>query len=196
MPAERARRLGDPQTPESEDRKAAWYERASTAVTARGYEHYEISSAARPGCASRHNRGYWNGRSYVGLGPGAHSFDPGTRAWNRPDLAAYLTELEAGRLPPANHEHLDAGAHERESIDLALRQRPGLELIGRVAALPDSFLDRLRTAGLGFVEAGRLRLTPRGWLVSDSIVLQILALLDADPADIDKPSGPSLHSAN
>ena len=193
MPAERARRLGDPQTPRSENRKAAWYERASAAVTARGYEHYEISSAARPGFASRHNRGYWTGRPYLGLGPGAHSFDPGTRGWNRPDLDAYLTALESGGPPPGTQESLDAGARERESIDLALRQRTGLELAGRLAGLPASFLEDLETAGLGFVARGRLRLSPRGWLVSDSIVLQILALLDAVPADVDKPLRPSLH---
>ena len=56
-----------------------------------GFEHYEISNFALPGFASRHNSSYWNGTPYLGLGPGAHSYDgQRTRRANIPDLSAYL----------------------------------------------------------------------------------------------------------
>jgi oxygen-independent coproporphyrinogen-3 oxidase len=190
MPDERARRFGDPRTPESESRKATWYERASSFVTAHGFEHYEISSAARPGHTARHNRGYWNRRPYVGLGPGAHSFDPGRRSWNLPHLEAYVAALEAGSPPADRHEVLDA---ETESIDLSLRQAEGLELAGDLELIPANFWIELDRHGLGALRDGRVRLTTRGWLVSDSIVLQILALLDAAPGSVDKPRRASVH---
>ncbi len=193
MPAERARRLGDPLTPESEDRKAVWYEQVSARVASAGYTHYEISSAALPGRFSRHNRGYWTGRPYVGLGPAAHSFDPGIRSWNLPDLERYTAALEAGQAPPASCEELDAAAREREIIALSLRRQEGLDLDPLSATLPERFLASLTSAGFGQVEGTHLRLTPRGWLVSDSIVLQILALLDRGRAGVDNASQPSVH---
>ena len=56
-------------------------------LTDAGYEHYEISNYARPGSRSRHNISYWTGKPYLGLGPSAHSYQPGQsapsiRTWN------------------------------------------------------------------------------------------------------------------
>ena len=44
-------------------------------LEAAGFEHYEISSFAKPGKRSRHNSSYWQSKKYLGLGPSAHSFD-------------------------------------------------------------------------------------------------------------------------
>lgn len=55
-----------------------------------GYEQYEISNYAREGFRSLHNSSYWKGLPYIGLGPGAHSYDGlRTRRENLPDLAAW-----------------------------------------------------------------------------------------------------------
>lgn len=58
-----------------------------------GYRHYEISNFALPGHEARHNSSYWSGIPYLGLGPGAHSFDGMHRTWNHPNLIRYLEVL-------------------------------------------------------------------------------------------------------
>lgn len=51
------------------------YEYLMNETAAAGMEHYEISNFAKPGMHSRHNSSYWDGSPYLGLGPGAHSYD-------------------------------------------------------------------------------------------------------------------------
>lgn len=59
-------------------------------LSAAGYRHYEISNFCLPGHMSQHNSGYWSGRPYLGIGPGAHGFDGNrTRRWNVSNNAAY-----------------------------------------------------------------------------------------------------------
>lgn len=63
-----------------------------------GFHQYEVSNFARPGYESKHNSRYWNRTPYLGLGPGAHSFDGFRRRWNKPDGTfeeETLTEADA-----------------------------------------------------------------------------------------------------
>ena len=60
--------------PVDEETEIAMYAQVQAACAAHGYERYEISNFARPGCASQHNLRYWQGGAYLGLGAGAHSF--------------------------------------------------------------------------------------------------------------------------
>jgi oxygen-independent coproporphyrinogen-3 oxidase len=55
-----------------------------------GYEHYEISNFSKKGHRSKHNSAYWNGDSYIGIGPSAHSFDGKKRRWNVSNNALYM----------------------------------------------------------------------------------------------------------
>ncbi|MCD8185012.1 MAG: radical SAM family heme chaperone HemW, partial [Rikenellaceae bacterium] len=61
-----------------------------------GFDHYEVSNLALPGYRARHNSGYWNGTPYLGIGPGAHSYDGRVRRWNRADIRTYLERMDAG----------------------------------------------------------------------------------------------------
>jgi oxygen-independent coproporphyrinogen-3 oxidase len=190
LPPERARRLGDPQTEDSEAAKAALYEWTSAAVEARGYVHYEISSAARPGHTARHNSSYWTGADYVGLGPGAHSFAAGVRRANRSDLPAYLGALASGHEPPASRETVTPTMRRDERLLVGLRRREGVPVDALGAA--QRLVAPLQAAGLARPDADRLRLTPRGWLISDTIVLQLVAAMGLDPGRIDNEIGASL----
>ena len=192
LPEARARLL--PGEPWSERRVAGAYEFVSRWLEERGYEHYEISSAARPGQRAQHNSAYWERRDYVGLGPGAHSLAGAVRRANKPDLQAYQTALQAGRLPPARKERLSAAMVWREKLLLGLRRRSGVSVpeLGLTPVLP--FFEKLQHRRLGCLEGDRFRLLPAGWMISDSIVLQCITALERGPARVDKAPTPQLHS--
>ena len=82
------------------DNAADMYEAAESALGAAGYEHYEISNWAKPGHECRHNLVYWRNGSFLGVGPGAHSYLDGARFWNLNSPAEYIKRM--GKLKPAN----------------------------------------------------------------------------------------------
>jgi oxygen-independent coproporphyrinogen-3 oxidase len=175
MPPTQARRLGDIPGEASDSFKADLYVRTSEWAEAHGYEHYEISNAARPGWRAVHNQAYWEGREYVGLGPGAHSLESGARRANRADLRRWQQALQRGEDPPHHLEKLTDAMRQREAVLLGLRRRSGMRL-DRLGQAPSAgFLEQLVHEGLARLDGEVLRLTPRGWLVSDSIVLQLVA---------------------
>ncbi|MBW4580982.1 MAG: radical SAM family heme chaperone HemW [Tildeniella nuda ZEHNDER 1965/U140] len=63
----------------SDEATAAMYRTAQQRLTAAGYHHYEISNYAKPGYQCRHNRVYWENRSFYGFGMGATSYLEGKR---------------------------------------------------------------------------------------------------------------------
>ncbi len=96
-------------------------------LEAAGFEHYEISSFARPGKRSRHNSSYWQSKKYLGLGPSAHSFDGTSRQWNISNNALYIKSLMAGQL---NYESENLLPKDllNEYIMTSLRTTEGLDL--------------------------------------------------------------------
>lgn len=77
-----------------------------------GFEHYEISNFAKPGHYARHNTAYWTGAAYLGLGPGAHSFDDNCRQWNLPNNARYVKGIAAA----TDWASLEGTVFEREEL--------------------------------------------------------------------------------
>ena len=96
-------------------------------LEAAGFEHYEISSFARPGKPSRHNSSYWQSKKYLGLGPSAHSFDGTSRQWNISNNALYIKSLMAGQLSYES-ENLLPKDLLNEYIMTSLRTTEGLDL--------------------------------------------------------------------
>jgi len=58
------------------------------------YRHYEISNWAKPGFESKHNINYWKNQSFLGLGPGAHSYMPGVRFSNIKSPREYILRMK------------------------------------------------------------------------------------------------------
>ncbi len=151
---------------------AAEYRAAFRAAGNAGFEQYEVSSFARPGCRSRHNAAYWTGAPYLGLGPAAHSFD-GARRWaNAASLTDWATALATGGDPRAFVEMVGPAERELETLYLGLRTESGVPvdhpLLGPIAAR--GTVDALVSGGLCRRSEGRLACTPRGFLVLDAIL--------------------------
>lgn len=92
------------------------------------YKRYEISSYSLPGYKSMHNSSYWNGATYYGFGPSAHSFDGKVRWWNLPDVDSYIKKINNGESPIAGREELSREQLIFERIFLKLRTTEGLHL--------------------------------------------------------------------
>ncbi len=95
-----------------------------------GYSPYEVSNfAAAPEHRSRHNQKYWDGSSYLGLGPSAHSFDGCRRWWNQRKLRQWRCALVAGRSAVEGEEVLGTEQRVLESLILGMRTTAGVNLL-------------------------------------------------------------------
>lgn len=153
-------------------------------ITAAGYRHYEVSNFALPGWESRHNRVYWSGAPYLGLGNGAHSYVPPLRRWNLRDWQAYRALAVRGELPVEGEERIEGDALRLERIWLGLRTAEGLD--PRAVVRSGDAMNRVRREvsrwereGWAAWVAGRVRLTAEGWLLLDDLAVQLDAAVAA-----------------
>lgn len=140
-------------------------------LTRAGFEHYEVSNFALPGFRARHNASYWSGAEYLGIGPGAHSYDGAGRCWNAGSVAEYLEGAAGGseRLGPADrfNEYVMTSLRTVEGIDTAVvAARFGGE---RLRRLLDEARPFERTGLLRRSET-RLAVPPERFLVSDEVI--------------------------
>ncbi len=158
---------------ESEDRDAEFFHLADDMLTAAGFDHYETSNYARHGHQSSHNRGYWQGEDYLGLGPSAVSTLDGIRWKNVADTNRYILQVTAVGHALAESETLDEEARRLERIALGLRTRDGisldlLESDGRRRAA------QFANEGLAIIQDGRLMLIHHGRALVDPIVAELV----------------------
>jgi oxygen-independent coproporphyrinogen-3 oxidase len=151
-------------------------ERAAVA----GLDRYEISNFARPGFHSRHNLLYWRREEYLGLGPGAHAALGAARFGNLRAHTRYRAAVAAGRWPIEWREALTPTQIRGEQIILGLRLTEGIPqawLAAHFAEEPERLarvLDRHLAAGVLEAREGRLSLTSRGVLLSDTVFADLL----------------------
>jgi oxygen-independent coproporphyrinogen-3 oxidase len=151
---------------QDEAREIAMFERTREVLGGAGLIDYEVSNFARPGFESQHNLGYWRGEDYLGLGPSACS-TIGTKRWkNVPDTHAYAERIAKGESVREEMEEIDAATRDRERIMFGLRMREG---VARELFSDETLLRKLAYDGLALELDGRVRLTPRGQLVADSV---------------------------
>ncbi len=155
--------------PPDPDLQAEMFEAACDALREAGYRHYEVSNWAAPRRECRHNVGYWEGRPYLGLGAGAHSYRDGRRWWNVRPLGRYVDLVRRGADPTGGEERLGAEERELERLMLGLRLDAGVPLGWVPEDAARSHVDR----GLARVTGGRLALTERGMLLASAVVLDL-----------------------
>jgi oxygen-independent coproporphyrinogen-3 oxidase len=149
------------------DADAEFFEMTMTTLENAGYEHYEISNYARPGFESVHNRAYWLGKDYLGIGPSAVSTIGMHRWQNVCDYRAYIDRVLSGRSPSASMENLTDEMKRTERIALSLRTRDGVS-VSETTAFGEK-TDEFIRLGLLQQSNGRFVLTPKGRALADSV---------------------------
>ena len=167
-----------------DDETELWmYQHARAAFAAAGYTQYEISNFARPGRGARHNRSYWCGTNYLGLGAGAHSYasTPGWgRRWSNERIPErYLAGVGSGDAVAAR-EQLSFETAAAEFVFLGLRETGGIDpsefatRFGRPLEEVHPEVRGFRAGGLLVERDGRLALSERGLLIADAIFASFL----------------------
>lgn len=145
-----------------------------------GYEHYEVSSFAGAGYRAVHNSAYWSLKDYLGLGPSAHSCIDGVRYYMPSSIDIFTNSNNPLELM---YQSVEPACGMDEKIMLALRTSNGMEFdkincdSGQLSKL-NSFIQLLIEQGMAKnCKASQLVLTPKGFLVSNSITAEILEIL-------------------
>ncbi len=146
---------------------ADFFTRATDLLGKAGYEQYEVSNYARPGFQSVHNRAYWTGHDYLGIGPSAVS-TVGLRRWqNISDYRAYADRVLAGETASTGDEILTPQMKRSEAVALSLRTSRGIPAEW-VDDRPNEVEEFVRL-GLMQARAERYVLTPAGRFLADSV---------------------------
>ena len=158
---------------DDEDHNAEFFHLADAVLTGSGFDHYETSNFARPGHHSSHNRGYWRGEDYLGLGPSAVSTLADVRSRNIADTARYIAQVQTLGHALAEAETLDPEARRLERIALGLRTREGIPLS---LLTPDALgrATHLASAGLLSFTEDRLVLIHHGRALVDPIAAELV----------------------
>jgi coproporphyrinogen III oxidase-like Fe-S oxidoreductase len=144
-------------------------------LTDAGFHWYEVSNWARDESARcAHNLLYWRNQHWWGVGPGAHGHVGGTRWWNVRNPATYADLVAAGTQPVEGCERAGADQRALEDLLLGIRLVEGIAVDDVAAREP---FPRLVDDGLidsAALARGRLTLTRRGRLLTDSVIRALM----------------------
>ncbi len=165
-----------------EDFAAEQFEMLLETLQRKGYEQYEISNFCLPKYESRHNSNYWRKEKYLGVGPGAHSYNGPSRQYNVSNNSLYLKSLAEDKIPaeldvlqPHDqvNEYIMTGLRTKWGIDLQkINQKYGYDLYQQHQA----YLDRLQQEEKISMQGQQLILTNQGKLLADRIASDLFLL--------------------
>ena len=168
--------------PVSQEVASAQYALLQQLLLDAGWEQYEVSNFARKGYRAVHNSAYWQGVSYLGVGPAAHSFNGVARHANVRHLGRYLKGISLGQLV-CKEERITPRKRYNEFVMTRLRCVEGFS---REALYQHIFDPNLRLhfeeAATGLLQRGflverdgRIAIPPAKWFVSDGIIRELFA---------------------
>ena len=144
-------------------------------TTQNGYEHYETSNFAKPGFISKHNSSYWNSKTYIGIGPSAHSFSKDRRSWNVSNNALYIKGIESDELP-STFEILGVQERYNEYVMTGLRTIWGISMCFIATEFGEDYKAYVLNQSQKYINQGLIQLkddqliiTPDGEFLADGI---------------------------
>lgn len=147
-----------------------------------GFLHYETSSFGKEGFFSKNNSSYWLGKSYLGIGPSAHSFDGKQRSWNVRNNTAYIKVIQQNQLP-IERETLSNTDRYNEYIMTGLRTIWGVSLEKINRDFGHKYVTYLENQSkkyieqeLLYIENGILITTKKGKFLSDGIASDLFMI--------------------
>ena len=165
---------------------ADMYLAAVETLRGRGFRQYEISNFCRKGLISKHNMRYWIGGEYLGFGPSASSDFAGKRFTLKRDLQAYIAAIRDGGDIMEEMEEIPMRERAGEYLMLRLRTNVGISaaeyeklFLLPFAPLEDVLEKRRRFFHATQTDSGRWVLTPKGYLVSNDIITDLLIAQDS-----------------
>lgn len=170
------------QPPMDEQQSAAQFGKLMEELDRAGFEHYEISNFAVSGRYSRHNTSYWQGKSYLGLGPSAHSFNGSERQWNISNNAKYISSIQQHTIP-SEIEELSPTDRYNEYIMTGLRTMWGISLSALETEFGYDYRRHFEKQQQQFQDRGwlqqaeqRIILTKNGKLFADHIASELFVI--------------------
>ena len=146
------------------------------------FENYEFSNFGKQGFFSENNTAYWTGKSYIGIGPSAHSFDGKRRGWNISNNVKYMKAIQAGKLP-MEIEELTLVDQYNEYVMTGLRTIYGVSLEKIERDYGVNFKDYLLKQAqeylkdhLLYLDGDTLLVTRKGKFLSDGIASELFML--------------------
>ena len=168
-----------------DDTQADMYLAAVEILRRKGYRQYEISNFAKRGLESRHNLKYWTGGEYLGFGPDASSDFAGKRFKIIRDVHGYIDGIFQGNMVLEDVQEIPLRERAGEYLMTRLRTTYGISgpEYEKLFLLPfaslEAYLENLRQHGQALrAEGGRWRLTAEGFLLSNTILSDLLLLQD------------------
>lgn len=166
--------------PADPDVQSVQFELLVSELATAGFEHYEISNFARNERYSRHNTSYWQGKSYLGIGPSAHGYDGTIRYWNQSNNHAYMRSIEQGILPETI-ETLSPNDRFNELLLTGLRTKWGVSKneLERTLKITSDWQKRLqhwKSEGYLIEMEDAFLLTENGKLLADAIASDLFVV--------------------
>jgi oxygen-independent coproporphyrinogen-3 oxidase len=159
---------------DNDDKLAGHYLLIARILKEYDFNQYEISNFSRSrDLESRHNKNYWLGKPYIGLGMGAHGFTGQRRYWNTPRLQEYLKRSQQKQDTVEGYEDLTDAQIVMEKVLFGLRMNEGVSW----QIIPAGKQDQVRAwieDGFLSLENGQLRTTDRGRLVLDELSARLI----------------------